>query len=478
MSHDYDSGFLEMVLDNLATGVCATDPTGKIIYVNNTLCFFTGYSRAQLVGDNIFNMISRGQADTSMIEDVLAQKRSVSKFLKFRRRSGTFINLFITQSPVFDENGEIAYGIALERDIKSEEDLYMRSMIRARKRDDGPEFSTEETELIYESPAMKRLVESLNTVCTTQIPILIEGETGVGKEVIAKYIHANSNHGKKQMVYINCAEIPESLIEQELLGYEKNSFPGAAEEGKPGVFERANGSTIFLDEINALSTAGQTKILRILETSTVQRIGGQKRKNIDFRLIASTSENLLTCVNEGTFRLDLYYRICSYSLTIPPLRERREDIIPLVDHFLEDSCRRYICTKHFSKNVYDNMLKYDWPGNVRQLKMTVESAVLTSAPSVKYIKAIPDEIAKHNFIPHRYPSGDKDALPTWEQEQLNNSELGFWDSGRSLEENMDFYEKRILLEARRVYKSTSRIAEALGVNQSTISRKLAKYGIY
>lgn len=474
----YDASFYEMILDNLATGVCVTEPSGKVAYINNTLCYFTGYSRNQLVGDNIFSMIERGVADVSVIDDVIEKKRAVSKFLKFKRKNGSSIDLFITESPVFDENGEVAYGIALQRDIKNEQALYATSLRRQMDRIDKQEVSTEDIDLIYESPAMSRLIEGLNTVCATQIPILIEGETGVGKEVIAKYIHANSNHSKKQMVYVNCAEMPEGLIEQELFGYERDAYPGTIEREKAGVFERANGSTIFLDEINALSTPVQNKLLRILESNTVQRIGGQKRRHIDFRLIASTSEDLINCVKEGRFRLDLYYRICSYSLTVPPLRERREDIIPLVNYFLEYACRKYICTKHFSKDVYDSMLKYDWPGNVRQLRMTVESAVLTSAPNVKYIKVIPDEIAKHNFIPRRQLKDYKNSLPSWEMEQLKASELEFWDSNKSLEDNMEFYEKQILLEARRVYKSTGRIAEALGLNQSTISRKLAKYDIY
>ena len=311
---------------------------------------------------------------------------------------------------------------------------------------------------------MSELVRIMNNVASTDANILIQGESGTGKEVLAEYIHEMSERKGKEMVRINCAAFPETLLESELFGYEKGAFTGALGSGKKGLIETAHESTLFLDEINSLPLALQGKILRTIETKMVQRIGSDRPKRIDFRLIAATNEDLSECIKKKTFRADLYYRLNVIPAIIPPLRERPSDIEPLIQYFLNKYCKKYGREKTFSPEVMEILKNYSWPGNVRELKNFVERIVLISAASVYCIRKIPPQMLDGQLT---ISSGDK-----------NGGAMGCqYDSRLSLEENLNSFEKQIIESVVQHYGSGKSAAEVLKVNQSTISRKMAKYNI-
>ena len=318
--------------------------------------------------------------------------------------------------------------------------------------------------MVYNSPQMSELVRIMNNVASTDANILIQGESGTGKEVLAEYIHEMSERKGKEMVRINCAAFPETLLESELFGYEKGAFTGALGSGKKGLIETAHESTLFLDEINSLPLALQGKILRTIETKMVQRIGSDRPKRIDFRLIAATNEDLSECIKKKTFRADLYYRLNVIPAIIPPLRERPSDIEPLIQYFLNKYCKKYGREKTFSPEVMEILKNYSWPGNVRELKNFVERIVLISAASVYCIRKIPPQMLDGQLT---ISSGDK-----------NGGAMGCqYDSRLSLEENLNSFEKQIIESVVQHYGSGKSAAEVLKVNQSTISRKMAKYNI-
>ena len=250
---------------------------------------------------------------------------------------------------------------------------------------------------------MKRIFELVETIAGLTSTVLIQGETGTGKELIAKAIHFNSQRKDQKMVSINCGAIPENLLESELFGHVKGAFTGAVQT-RIGRFEQANGGTIFLDEIGNMPLALQVKLLRVLQEREFERVGGNSTVKVDVRIIAATSSNLEQMVKDGTFREDLYYRLNVIPIDLPPLRERREDIPLLVQRFIEHFCETHkLDLKTISPHVLKALMAYDWPGNVRQLENIVERMVALTANRPAILPAdLPGEIQNRdslNFVP-------------------------------------------------------------------------------
>ncbi len=232
--------------------------------------------------------------------------------------------------------------------------------------------------IIGNSKRTKDLVDIIQQVATSDISILITGESGVGKEVFARAIHEASNRAKQRLVNVNCGAIPEGLLESELFGHEKGSFTGATDVRK-GYFEIADKGTLFLDEIGEMSLTTQVKLLRVLETSEFMRLGSERVTSVDVRIIAATNKPLQQEVEKKNFRNDLYFRLKAVTLTIPPLRERQEDILPLASYFIKNYCEKHSLPQfEFSNDVQDLLMNYSWPGNIRELKNSVESALALS----------------------------------------------------------------------------------------------------
>jgi transcriptional regulator with PAS, ATPase and Fis domain len=330
--------------------------------------------------------------------------------------------------------------------------------------------------IIAESSDMKKLLESVSKLAAYDTSILISGDSGTGKEVIANYIHNISPRSEKNLVKINCASLPATLLEAELFGYEKGSFTGALETGKIGLIESAHNGTLFLDEIDSLPLLLQGKLLRVLETKMIKKIGSVKEIHSDFRLITATNADLDELVKKKQFRQDLYFRLNVVPIRIPPLRERPYDIIPLAIHFMKDYCRKYNKNKYFSKNVFDIMLNYDWPGNVRELKNFVERMVVMSSTSVIELKDIPKGILNDFSLKENdFSLPNRNIFHDLMSETDYNSLFDL--ENKSYKELMEQYEEELIKQAIKKYKTTYKAAEILGVNQSTIARKTKKYEI-
>ncbi len=237
-------------------------------------------------------------------------------------------------------------------------------------------------DMIGNSPAIQRIKDTIEKVAPTEARVMITGENGVGKELVARWLHEKSNRASGPLVEVNCAAIPGELIESELFGHEKGSFTSAIKQ-RIGKFEQANGGTLFLDEIGDMSLSAQAKVLRALQEGKITRVGGDKEISVDVRVVAATNKDLLKEVEEKNFRLDLYHRLSVILIHVPSLNERRDDIPQLVDKFLENICAEYgIAKKEIEKPAMDALKEYEWTGNIRELKNVVERLVILSGKSI------------------------------------------------------------------------------------------------
>jgi transcriptional regulator with PAS, ATPase and Fis domain len=258
---------------------------------------------------------------------------------------------------------------------------------------------------VFASSAMRDLLAITEKIAPTNATILINGESGCGKEVIARAIHHYSLRCSKSWVDINCAALPDNLLESELFGYEKGAFSGA-DSAKPGLFEMANQGTLFLDEIGELDLRMQVKLLRILDRVPYYRLGGVKKVSVDVRLVAATNQDLKAAVQQGRFRSDLYHRLCQIKVSVPPLRDRKDDIVPLALHYLELEKPG----ARFSDAALGRLREYHWPGNVRELRNTViRAAIIASGPEV-VVADLPEELLDDTFSPSLQNLAKLDSL--------------------------------------------------------------------
>lgn len=309
-------------------------------------------------------------------------------------------------------------------------------------------------DLIVNSSKMKQTMEKIRIISDVDSIVLVTGESGTGKEVIVNEIYRRSRRNGKAFVKINCGAIPDSLFESELFGYESGSFTGARHQGKLGFFELADKGTLLLDEVGELSLAAQVKLLRVIQEKEVLRIGAAKPKAVDVRIIAATNRNLWEMVKEGTFRQDLYYRLNVIQINVPPLRERREDIIPLTRFFIEKFNKRYHKRKKLSIDLARVLINMNWYGNTRELENVIETMIVLT----------PSDLLMPKDLPDKY---------TNEREAAAVTVAGIIPLQDALRET----ERQLLANARMRYKTTREIANALKVNQSTVSRKLRELDI-
>lgn len=299
--------------------------------------------------------------------------------------------------------------------------------------------------LIGESPQMRKIYELINTVANADTTVLINGESGTGKELVAKAIHINSPRKYFPMITVNCGALPETLLESELFGHERGAFTGAQYKRK-GKFEIADNGTIFLDEIGLVSPKTQIDLLRVIETKHFTRVGGNDLIPSNFRVICATNEPLEQLVREGRFREDLFYRLNVFSITIPPLRERRDDIPLLAEHFLKkfsEGMNRSI--RGISKDAMEFLMNYDWPGNVRELENAIERAVVIRRSGDIKAEDLPFNIHVHK-----------------------NDE----------EENLEAIEKKHIIKMLEKYGyNISKVAKVLGIDRVTLYNKMSKYNI-
>jgi two-component system response regulator FlrC len=336
--------------------------------------------------------------------------------------------------------------------------------------------------MITRDQKMLELIHLAKTVATSRATVLIQGESGTGKELMASLIHRSSSRSAQPFVAINCAAIPESLLESELFGYEKGAFTGAI-TSKPGKFELAHGGTLLLDEISEIDIRLQAKLLRVLQEGEVDRIGGRKPVPVDVRIIATTNRNLHECVRNGSFREDLYYRLNVVNFIMPSLRDRQCDIQPLAEHFIKFYANKNSRpVPRLNQEALSLLQMHNWPGNVRELENVIERAVITVNG---------DEILPSDLSIYRRETRDEDHLnrrvvnPTTLSKGNSSSKLAettsqntnalsnfSWSPGSTLEE----IERRVILEALEFHKGNrTHTAKALGISIRTLRNKIADF---
>lgn len=360
--------------------------------------------------------------------------------------------------PVFNNEEKLISIVSLSRDISA----YIRlgKMFSAIKKKEEP-LDVENKSILYpdlitSSPKFLSIIEVIKLVAPVNSTVLITGQTGTGKDVVARVIHKMSTRSDKKFVKVNCGAIAPNLVESELFGYEKGSFTGARRDGKIGLIEAANGGTLFLDEISELPLEQQVKLLQVLQEKKMTRVGGVQEIEVDVRFLAACNKDLAEEVKKKKFREDLYYRLNVIPISLPPLCERKEDIPLLIKHFLKRFNETYHTQKEFTSEAMHAMVQYDWPGNVRELEHMVERLAVMSKKMLIGMSDLPDFIREKAEAEHY-----EDFLP--EQKMLDLSTA------------VADLEKRMIKQAMEQTKNASEAARLLGVDQSTISRKIKKY---
>ena len=450
---------LDTIIDSSSDGLWICDADANVIRINPASERINDISAQDVIGHNMHDLVNERIFDRSATLEVI-RTRAVVNMLQ--QRLGR--KLITTGTPVFDAAGQIIRVVVSERDITEidnmQRELEEQETIKDQFRHQILEMQQEQLksrQVIARSPCMVKALQQALRVSTVESTVLLLGESGVGKGLFADLIHKNSSRADKPLIKINCGAIPESLIESELFGYEKGAFTGAQPGGKPGYFELADGGILFLDEIAELPLPSQVKLLRFLEDSRITRLGDTKGRTLDVRILAATHRNLEEMVTQGKFRLDLYYRLKVIPISVPSVRERRDCILPLINHYVAMFADRNALNKRISRAALDALLAYDYPGNVRELMNICERIVVMSDTELVDIQDLPGEVVAKSGDPHGIPA--------------------HWPEGMSLQQVLDNTEKAILARSLERYPNQCKIAEALGVNQSTIARKLKKHGL-
>lgn len=359
-----DKKMMLEILNNLFPGIFITDKRGKVLYVNPAIIRQYGNKPEDLV-----NVIDWGKWEGIVFPIIYRHQLREQRLLLYKQYF-RLSNAYHTSAtvPVFHGKGPYDYTVH----VIQEDSL----------RPDAPE-SERPFPTFSKNAAMQSKLEQLMTMAGSDLPILLQGESGTGKTYYARLIHANSPRRDAPFIMLNCGAIPESLIESELFGYAGGAFTGAEKNGRKGFFEMADQGTLFLDEIGDMPLHLQAKLLHVLESQTIRPVGSTESIPIDVRIITATNRDIHSLISDKKFRQDLYWRISAYTSIITPLREHREDIIPLALEFLEDLNHEYQTHKHFYPLIFICLLSYPWPGNIRELKNAVERAfILTSSNEI------------------------------------------------------------------------------------------------
>ncbi|MDO4593776.1 MAG: sigma 54-interacting transcriptional regulator [Tissierellia bacterium] len=385
----------DCVLNSIDDGVIIVNSKGLIIYANKAYSEILGIKLNRIIGRNI----NRIESEATIIK-VLNEKIEIKKKNNFIKSLNKYVNVDI--KPLYIDDKFIG-AISIFNDITVIKELDEKArraiqIAEERKKEIKAHKIMDQMDIIGSSPNYMRLISTALSIAKTDASILITGENGTGKDVICNFIHKNSDRSNKAFVTLNCAAIPENLIESEMFGYLPGAFTGALNKGKIGKFELANNGTIFLDEIGEMSLKMQAKLLRVLENGEIQKIASHEKTKIDVRVIAATNQNLEEKIKEGKFREDLYYRLNVINLEVPPLRDRLHDLLLLSDHFLNYYMKKYKKRLKLSNSVIDIFQKYDWPGNIRQLKNCIEHCVILAENELITEKNLPIKLKKYNVI--------------------------------------------------------------------------------
>lgn len=454
---------LETIISASSDGIWVCDGKGVIVTINAASETLNGIQAKDVIGRNITQLLDSGIFDQSVSTKVLASGRQETIVQHIEKTNRT---LLCTGTPARDEHGIIALIVVNERDMTELETLQRKfeqnKKLTEKFREEISELTLRELEqntIIADSNIMKHILQkSLKLANIGASNILILGASGTGKGLLAKSIHKNSNRRDKPFIEINCAALPENLLEAELFGYEKGAFTGAAATGKVGLFELAQGGTLFLDEIGDMPLNLQTKLLKYLDDKQFRRLGGTKAISVECATISATNRDLRNRVKNNLFREDLFYRLSSFTLEIPSLCERREDIPGLVRFYIDKYNRQYNKSMQIGSAMIGTLQNYSFPGNTRELKNIIENAVVLS-----------DETRIDAFL---LASIHKNSGPLFSAGSLSSflAPVNFADI-------MNQLEKELLTAAKNQCRTTREMADFLKISQPSVVRKCKKHGL-
>lgn len=441
---------LQAVYDSSNEQILVMNEKGTIIRVAGKFLnhFWNVSVPEDIIGRSIQEFTAKGLFKPDIYKLCITQKKKVTSIQDF----GENKRAWSVATPVFHD-GKLEKVVILSRDITFNEAGLGQN---ARSRNNVYNTNASDKQLVYRSRKIDLLLENLRRAAKMNSTVLLEGESGVGKEIFAHEIHSSSLRKDGSFIRVNCGAIPESLIESELFGYEKGAFTGADRRGKAGLFELAHKGTIFLDEIGDLPLNMQVKLLRVLQEREVARIGSRETIPIDVRIIAATNQNLEEMVKKGLFREDLFYRLNVIPFRIPPLRERKEDIFPLAVFFMEQFKQMYHIEKSYTPDAIDVLEMYEWPGNVREVKNIVERLIVLS----------PDEWIDHETV-----------LKVLYGDEKSKMKKPIITEVMPLKEAVAELEAQLIELGMKKYGTAAKVSEILQVSPATISRRLKKMNI-
>lgn len=450
-----EKNVLIKIINHIFGDIMVVDAQGKLIFFSDIAFELFGIPPEELLKVNIYDFERLGLSDRyPACADALDKNRSVMKFIRNREKARV-----VASNPIRNDDGtvEMAVVYSLPEDVldrftksvKKQRDLAEKTIeyLAAKLDSSGAVMSN--------NKEMWEIYKFAQRAADTDATITLYGESGTGKEVFANYIHRNSKRVNEKFIPVNCAAIPQELVESELFGYEAGAFTGARSTGKPGLFEIANEGTIFLDEIGELPLPAQSKLLRVLETGDILRIGGTKVRHTNVRIIAATNRDLFGMSKNGDFREDLYYRLHILPITLPPLRDRHEDIIPLANYFLEQHNIKNHEQKTLSDCTLQLFLEYSWPGNIRELKNIIERLVIVS--------------------PEQELNIDREALFGYHvaRKQQPSPTTSVFEYGNDYRSAVENFERKYIEEVIKLSQGNISVAaKKLGMHRSSIYKKL------
>lgn len=448
---------LQEIINCLKVGVYITDGKGDTLFLNDESCRTGSLTRKQVLGRNMRELEEMGFISDSVTLKVLksGNEEAIVQTL------GDGGKVYVNGKPLYNNNGKIELVVCTEHETNGplilREDI--ESLVKQKEEDEIKVFKAPDGETAYmiaEDEESRLLREKALRIARLDTTVLLTGESGTGKEVLANFIYQNSSRVGKPFIKVNCAAIPEQLMESELFGYERGSFTGADANGKIGLFEKANGGTLVLDEIGEMPVYLQSKLLRVLQEREIMRVGGSETIPLDIRLIAVTNRDLKKAIEAGLFREDLYYRLNIMNLELLPLKGRKNDIRALTLYFIRQFNKEYKMDKSITEEAIQSLQAFTWPGNVRELKNVIENIMISFDGNT---------ITKFQVD---YTIGFPLAATGIEIPETND---------KSLDELLEDYEKHILESMMEKYKKASTVSRVLKINKSTLSRRLKKYDI-
>ena len=444
---------LEAIVSCSYDGIFVTDAQGIALRCNRAYERIAGLRAEEVIGKPMKRLVEENYYDRSVALMVIKRRErvTINQTVKGKRQN------LVTGNPVFDEQGNLVRVVTNVRDfnmlvsLHNQHDETTRQTVKYNNElSQLSSLQMQNDEIIYCGEAMTKSIAVAKKVASLNATVLITGESGTGKDLIAKLIHKAGKGVNKPFIKINCAAVPEQLLESELFGYERGAFTGARKEGKPGLFELAHTGTLFLDEVGDMPLAVQAKMLCAIQDKEITRVGGIKPRTVDVRIIAATHQDLTKLMQQGKFRGDLFYRLMVIPIDLAPLRERKDDISLLIAHFVNKYNLLYGYDKTIDPKLVDQLVNYSWPGNVRELDNFIERIMVTSEDARLTAVNLPEVLSTKDFLPKQRTT---------------------------LKAAVEHTEEYLLAETYREHRCWNKVAEVLGIDRATVYRKARRHGL-